>query len=49
MPPGKKKRRKRRRSNLKNVDNSVRKIVSGVRNYVAAEMVFDAIQVHKFH
>ena len=49
MPPGKKKRRKRRRINFKVVNNSVPKIVSGVRNYVAAEMVLDAIQVHKLH
>ena len=49
MPPGKKKRRKKRRINLKDVNNSIPKIVSGVRNYVAAEMVFDAVQVHKLH
>ena len=46
MPPGKKKRRKRRNINQKVKNISVPKIVSGVRNHVAAELVFDAIQVH---
>ena len=46
MPPGKKKRRKRRRTNPKITNDVKTNIVPGIRNYVAAIMVFDAIQVH---